>query len=164
MHMLRSWPLLLLCALPLGGQEEAGRNRLGLSNPAKQDVPYLIHGSEILELEQLEASTEESKNQLVYWVPGTASSVRTPLAAPEFLFHSSAIDPRDLRLYGFELARGRRELLYRKKKKTVAEPYFLNLEGVANRLVRIRINASLQPGEYGLTPDGRNTVFPFAVF
>ncbi len=104
------------------------------------------------------------KNQLKYWISGTAASTRTPLAAPEFLFNSQQIDPRDLRLYGFEVTGGRRELLYSKKKKVVAEPYFLQLEGIQDRIVRIRINASLAPGEYGLTPDGHNIVFTFSVF
>ena len=162
--MIRLGTLAALCALALPGQQGEGRNRLGVPNPAKQDVPYLIHGSEIRELEQAEAMEEEIKNQLRYWIPGTASMVKTPLAAPEFLFDSNEIDPRDLQLYGFDIVKGRREILYRKKKKVVAEPYFLQLEGIQDRVVRIRINASLAPGEYGLTPEGRNTVFTFAVF
>lgn len=156
--------LVPLCVLALHGQQDPSRNRLGLPNPDKQDIPYLIHGSDLRKLEQLEAVPEETKNQLRYWIPGTSARVETPLAAPEFLFDSAEIDPRDLRLYGFKVVGGRRELLYRRKKKVVAEPYFLQLEGVVDRVVRIRINASLAPGEYGLTPDGRNTVFTFTVF
>ena len=162
--MIRLGTLITLCAVVLSGQDGDGLNRLGVPNPPTQDVPYIIHGSEIRELEQLEATEEVIKNQLRYWLPGTESMIKTPLAAPEFLFDSNEIDPRDLRLYGFDVVKGRRELLYRKKKKIVAEPYFLNLEGVEGRVVRIRINASLPPGEYGLTPDGRNSVFTFAVF
>lgn len=162
--MVRALLLLSVWALALPGQDDPARNRLGLPNPAKQDVPYLIHGSALQELERLEAAAEEAKNQLRYWIPGTAAQVRTPLAAPEFLFDSSLIDPRDLRLYGFEVAKGRREILYRKKKKVVAEPFFLHLEGVQDRVVRVRVNASLPPGEYGLTPDGSDDVFVFSVF
>lgn len=139
-------------------------NKLGVPNPPKPDVPYLIHGSRLVELEQGEASEEVKKNELRYWVAGGAATAKTPLAAPEFLFDSAEIDPRDLKLYGFEVVKGRREILFRKKKKVVAEPYFLQLEGIEARVVRIRINASLAPGEYCLTPDGRNTVFTFAVF
>ncbi len=154
---------LLACTGPvLPGQAE--RNRLGLPNPPKQDIPYLIHGGDIRELEQVDATEEAAKNQSLYWIAGPAAAARTPLAAPEFLFDSQQIDPRDLSLFRFETKNGRRELLYRKKKKVVAKPYFLNLEGVAGHVVRIRINASLAPGEYGLTPDGRNIVFTFAVF
>ena len=157
--MARIATLLILGALALAGQ--ADRNRLGSPKP---DIPYLIHGSDIRELEQVDATEEIAKNQLRYWIAGPAASVRTPLAAPEFLFDSQQIDPRDLTLFGFEIKNGRRELLYSKKKKVVAEPYFLNLEGVAGRLIRIRINASLAPGEYGITPDGQNIVFTFSVF
>lgn len=162
--MLRLSILAPLCIVVLHGQQDPSRNRLGLPNPDKKDIPYLIHGSDLRELEQLEAVGEETKNQLRYWIPGTAAQVETPLAAPEFLFDSAEIDPRDLRLYGFDVVKGRRELLYRRKKKIVAEPYFLQLEGIFDRVVRIRINASLPPGQYGLTPDGRNTVFTFSVF
>jgi len=156
--------LMALCALALLGQQEQEHNKLGLPNPDKQDVPYLVHGSRILELEQAEAVEDESKNQLRYWIPGSGAEVRTPLAAPEFLFDSSLIDPRDLRLYRFEVVKGQREVLYRKKKKVVAEPYFLQLDGVEGRVVRIRVSASLPPGEYGLTPIRSNAVFSFAVF
>ena len=155
--------LLALCALTLAGQSD-GRNKLGLPNPAKQDIPYLIQASEIHELEQTEATPEEVKNQMRYWMAGTTSAAKTPLASPEFLFDSKDIDPRDLSLYRFEVVKGRRELLFRKKKKIVAKPFMLHLEGVENRVVRIRVNSSLDPGEYGLTPDGRDTVFVFAVF
>ncbi len=160
--MARIAMLLVLSALALPGQ--ADRNRLGLPNPPKPDVPYLIHGSDIRELEQVDAMEEITKNQLRYWIAGPAAAVRTPLAAPEFLFDSAQLDPRNLSLFGFEVKNGRRELLFRKKKKVVAEPYFLNLEGVAGRVIRIRINASLAPGEYGITPDGQNIVFTFSVF
>lgn len=160
--MARIATLLILGALALSGQ--ADRNRLGLPNPSKPDIPYLIHGSDIRELEQVDAMEEITKNQLRYWIAGPAATIRTPLAAPEFLFDSQQIDPRDLSLFGFEVKNGRRELLFSKKKKVVAEPYFLNLEGVAGRVIRIRINASLAPGEYGITPDGQNIVFTFSVF
>ncbi len=162
--MRRLGALLALSVLALPAQDGDSRNRLGLSNPPQQDVPYLIHGSEIVELERSEAREEEAKNQLRYWLPGTAASVKTPLAAPEFLFDSKDIDPRDLRLYGFEVVKGRRVLLFRKKRKTVAEPYFLQLDGIEARVVHIRTGASLAPGEYGLTPDGSNAVFTFSVY
>lgn len=162
--MLRLGTLLLLCSLTLPAQTDEHRNRLGLPNPPKQDVPFLIHGNDLRELDQTKAVEEEIKNQLRFWIPGTVSTVKTPLAAPEFLLDSKDLDPRDLRLYGFEVEKGRRELLYRKKKKIVAEPYFLQLDGIEARVVRIRISASLPPGEYGLTPDGSDAVFTFAVF
>lgn len=163
--MARTALVLALCAVALHGQQDPpSRNRLGVPNPTRQDVPFIIHGSEIRELERVEASEELRKNDLFYWIPGAASTVQTPLAAPEFLLDSDQLDPRNLRLYAFSVRGDRREILFRKKKKAVAEPYFLHLTPVGDRIVRIRTNASLPPGEYGLTPDGENTVFPFRVF
>lgn len=162
--MLRLVTVIALCAFALPAQEGSQTNRLGVKNPPKQDVPFLIHGSDLRELETTAAQEEVVKNQLKFWIPGTASSVKTPLASPEFLIDSKDLDPRDLQLYGFQVANGRRELLYRRKKKVVAEPFFLQLDGIEARVVRIRISASLPPGEYGLTPDGSDAVFTFAVF
>lgn len=162
--MSRLVTLLAWCCVTLAAQQDGGLNRLGLPNPPKQDVPFLIHGSQLVELDRAAATMEESKNQVRYWIPGAAAAAKTPLAAPDFLFDSGEVDPRDLELYRFEVVKGRRELLYRRKKKVVAEPYFLNLEGVEERVVRIRINASLQPGEYGITPRGQDSVYTFSVF
>ena len=36
--------LLALCVAALPGQQTDKHNKLGLPNPGKQDVPYLIHG------------------------------------------------------------------------------------------------------------------------
>lgn len=151
----------VLMAATLAGQD---KNRLGLPNPPKPDRPYLIHGSSLVEVETLDAHEEEIKNELRFWVPGATSKTRTPLAGPEFLFEWVEIDPADLRLYGFEEVKGRREILYRKKKKIVARPYFLDIERIDGKVVRIRVNGSLPAGEYGLTPQGRNDVFCFTVF
>ena len=71
--MARMATLMILGALVLSGQ--ADRNRLGLPNPPKPDIPYLIHGSDIRELEQVDASEELAKNQLRYWIDGPAASV-----------------------------------------------------------------------------------------
>lgn len=151
----------VLAALPAAGQE---KNRLGLPNPPKPDRPYLIHGGSLIEVEPLEANEEEKKNELRFWAPGATSNARTPLAGPEFLFEWVEIDPAAFQLYGFEVVNGRREILYRKKKKIVARPYFLDIERIDGKVVRIRVNGSLPPGEYGLTPQGRNDVFCFTVF
>ncbi len=151
---------ILLAAAPA----DQDKNRLGLPNPQKPDRPYLIHGSSLIEVERLDANEEENKNELRFWVPGATSNAHTPLAGPEFLFEWVEIDPADLLLYSFEVIRGRREILYRKKKKIVAKPYFLDIERIEGKVIRIRINGSLPPGEYGLTPQGRNDVFCFTVF
>ena len=148
----------------VSGLSAAETNRLGLPNPEKPDVPYLIHGDNLVEVEVLQAQQEETKNELRFWVAGTSSKARTPLAGPEFLFEWVEIDPSAFRLYGFEVVKGRRELLYRKKKKVVARPFFLLIEQIDGKVVRIKVNGSLPPGEYALTPEGSNAAFPFTVF
>lgn len=161
MRLLTALAAALLLTAPAAGQD---KNRLGLPNPEKPDRPYLIHGGSLIEVEPLEANEEEKKNELRFWVRGATSNARTPLAGPEFLFEWVEIDPSALQLYGFETVRGRREILYSKKKKIVARPYFLDIEPIDGKVVRIRVNGSLPPGEYGLTPQGRNDVFCFTVF
>ncbi len=137
-----------------------------LPDPPKQDVPYLIHATNLLETETSEAVEESDKKAQIYAVAGAASSVRTPLGFPEFLFASDQIDPGTLKLYGFESVNGRREVLIRKKKKIVVRSYYIDVIPQEDGVYRLRVDSSLSPGEYCLTPDGEegsNKVFCFAV-
>ncbi len=154
-------PAIACLGLPAAAEET---NKLGLPNPEKPDVPYLIHASSLVETEQSEATEEKRKNELLYAVPGANSGVQTPLASPELLFRTENIDPRDLAFFRFSSVKGRRELLYQKKKKIKAEPIRISLYPVEEGLVKIRVDDSLLPGEYCLTPSGANAVFCFTVF
>ena len=152
-------PLLLLAS-----SAAAQENKLGLPDPAKPDVPYLIHASRIVETEQSQATEATRKNELVYTVPGAGSPVTTPLASPEFLFRYETINPSDLTLFQLIPKNGRRELLFRKKKKILAQQIRLDVFPVQDNLVRVRVDESLANGEYCLTPNGSNAVFCFNVF
>lgn len=154
-------PAIAYLGLPAAAEET---NKLGLPNPEKPDVPYLIHASSLVEIEQSEATEQRKKNELVYTVPGANSGVQTPLASPELLFQSENIDPRDLAFFRFASVKGRRELLYQKKKKIKAEPIRISLYPVEEGLVKIRVDDSLPAGEYCLTPNNSNAVFCFSVF
>jgi len=77
-------PLLAVAALPAAEEE----NTSGLPTPEKADVPYLIHATNLVELEQSTANEETQKNDQLYWVAGANSPVQTPLAGPQFLFKS----------------------------------------------------------------------------
>ncbi len=134
-----------------------------LPAPPKKDVPYIIHATNLLEVEQNTATAEEDKKQLIYFVPGATSGVTTPLAFPEFLFAPDQIGAKSLELYRFEPVKGRREILIRKKKKNVAKPYFIDILPQAEGVVKIRVDGSLSPGEYCLTPTGSDKVFCFTV-
>jgi hypothetical protein len=142
----------------------AQANKTGLPNPEEADLPYLIHASSLLATERSEVREETRKKERYYTLPGAASPAQTPLASPEFLFRSEKIDPKDLQLYPFTSKGGRRELLFQKKKKFVSRAIRLSVYPVDGELVKIRVDESLPPGQYCLTPPGSNTVFCFAVF
>jgi hypothetical protein len=153
-----------MAVLLLISSAAAQQNKLGLPNPDKADLPYLIHASRIVAAERSEAGEVTNKNELIYTVPGVSSPVKTPLASPEFLFLSETIDPHDLTFFRFESKGGRRELLFQKKKKVVARTIRLTVFPVEERLFKVRVDESLQSGEYCLTPNGTNAVFCFGVF
>ena len=137
-----------------------------LPDPPKKDTPYLIHATNLLETETNQATEASDKKAQIYWVPGATSSARTPLGFPEFLFAQDQVDARSLRLYAFEGVNGRREVLIRKKKKIVVQAYYIDVIPQSEGLFKLRVDSSLKPGEYCLTPDGEqgsNTVFCFAV-
>lgn len=137
-----------------------------LPDPPKKDTPYLIHATNLLETEASQATEVSDKKAQIFWVPGAASSARTPLGFPEFLFAQDQVDPHTLRLYAFENVKGRREVLIRKKNKIVVQTFHVDVIPQSEGLFRLRVDSSLKSGEYCLTPDGEqgsNTVFCFAV-
>jgi hypothetical protein len=133
--------------------------------PPKADVPFMIHAGNLTETEHLTATEERKKDLVTYVVPGAASAVRTPLAGPEFLLLSAKLDPNALQLYTFEVKNGRRQISFNeKKKKQNPQPHILSVFPVAAGLFKLRVDASLERGEYCMSPDGTNDVFCFAVF
>ena len=133
--------------------------------PPKADVPYLIHAGSLVETESGEAVEESTEKEQRYAVAGATSSARTPLALPELALKPESLDPGQLELYRFEPLNGRREILIRKKKKVVAEPYHVTaLPSAEKGVYRLRVAQTLPPGEYCLTPQGTNQVFCFTVF
>ena len=152
----------LLGAVPLAAQSTA-RSKSGLPDPPKKDVPYLIHADVLAETESSEAQEETRKEEQVYTVAGATARVKTPLAGPEFLLESEALAPNKLSLYKMESKAGRREVVLAKKKKPVAKPIVLSVFRVHDKIFKIRVDESLESGEYCLSPDGSNAVFCFAV-
>lgn len=133
--------------------------------PPKADVPYLLHAGNLVETAHAVAGEEKKKNEVTYFVPGATSTVRTPLAGPEFMLQSENLDPNTLRLYAFEVRNGRREIsFHEKKQKQNPVPLILSVFPVAERLFKIRVDESLERGEYALSPDGSNDIFCFTVF
>lgn len=161
MKTVRFWWALLL-ALTLLAQSTSKR-KSGLPDPPKKDVPYLIHADLLLETETNEAKEETRKEEQFYSIPGASSQVKTPLAGPEFLFESENIAPQRLQLYKLDSKNGRREVVVARKKKPVARPIRLSIFLIQGKLYKVRVDESLPPGEYSLSPDGSNAVFCFAV-
>ncbi len=157
------WYVFLVTVTGLALQA-AEKNKLGLPNPDKPDIPYLIHANALVETEKAVATEQTPKNLLIYQVPGASSEVKTPLAGPEFLVAAENLDPYRLQLYRFESKNGVREILMRKKKKVLARPVILTVFEVERGLYRVRVDESLKLGEYCLTPEGSNDVFCFAVY
>ncbi len=134
-----------------------------LPAPPKKDVPYIIHATSLVEVEQSDAVPQEDKKQLIYYVQGATSGVNTPLAFPEFLFAPDQLDPNTLELYRFDQVNGRREILIRKKKKNVARAIYIDVLAHSEGVNRLRVDGSLSAGEYCLTPSGADQVFCFTV-
>ncbi len=152
----------------LGGEQAGmpvlrGQGKSGLPDPPKKDVPYIIHADLLIETDAGEATEETRKDEQLYAVRGAAAAARTPLAGPELLFHSEKFPAEKLLLYRLEPRAGRREVIIARKKKPVARPMRVSLFRIREKIVKIRVDDSLAPGEYCLSPDGSNAVFCFGV-
>jgi hypothetical protein len=130
--------------------------------PAKADVPYLKHASELVATEAGEAKEEKKKDDLIYTIQGAASSVKTPLASPIFIFKSDKLSPEKFGLFKLTVKGGHREITMNSKKPT--PPIRIEVSRLDKGLYRIEVSESLEAGEYSLSPDGSNQVFCFQVF
>ncbi len=132
--------------------------------PDKPDLPYLLHASNLIPTEASEAKEEKKKNDVIYYVPGANSAARTPLAEPIFLIRTEKLSADRLELYRMEVKNGRREVIFPEKKKSGPRPAPLSVRKVADGLYRVEASATLDPGQYSLTPAGSNQVFLFEVY
>jgi hypothetical protein len=132
--------------------------------PPQTDLPYLKHAETLVPTEMLEAKEEKGKkDDITYVIAGAASSARTPLASPTFLLQTDKVIAAKLSLYKLESRNGRREITFSPKKqpKTIrVELTRLNTD----RLYRLEVEESLEPGEYSLSAEGSNTVYCFQVY
>ncbi|MCX6632154.1 MAG: hypothetical protein NTW28_31475 [Candidatus Solibacter sp.] len=132
--------------------------------PPQTDLPYLKHAENLVPTEVLEAQEQKGKkDELTYVIAGPASSARTPLASPIFLLQTDKLVAAKLALYKLEARDGRREITFSPKKqpKTIrVELTRLNTD----KLYRLEVDESLEPGEYALSAEGSNQVFCFQVY
>lgn len=133
--------------------------------PPKPDVPYLLHGSTLVPTEGVEAKEEQGKkDESTYIIDGAASTAKTPMAEPIFLFESDKINADRLELYRLEVKNGRREITISQKKRKGPRQFRITVNRVSDRLYRIEAGESLENGEYSLSPSDSNRAFCFEVY
>ncbi|MCZ2157529.1 MAG: hypothetical protein LC114_27155 [Bryobacterales bacterium] len=133
--------------------------------PPKPDVPYLVHGDQLVETDQAEATQSEEKKRTVYTTPGASATARTPLAEPIFLIRPEKLKAEQLSLYQMKVEKGNRQVSFGVKPgKDDSQPIPLLFDERKDGTVIIEANKYLENGEYCLSPSGANTVFCFQVY
>lgn len=155
---MRSTIFLFLAALAFGQKYDGPR-------PPKPDLLYIVHADNLVPTEAVEAKEEGRKKDTQYSIAGAASQARTPLAEPIFIMESDKIRPEDLQLYRFDVKSGRREVtISQRRSRGGPRPLRLSVTRLEGRLYRIEADEELENGQYGISPNGSNTVFCFEVY
>lgn len=154
---------ILVFALAAAGAAQSRLNQP--PNPPKPDVPYLLHATNLVETEEAEAKEEKRKNDTIYHVPGVSSPARTPLAEPIFIIRAEKLAPERLELYRMDVKGNRREITFPERRgKNSPRPYPLSVRKLGEGIWRVEVSATLENGQYALTPSGSNKVFLFEVY
>ncbi len=159
--------LLLGCALagllhvPAAAQE---KNKYDGPVPPKPDIPYLLHASNLIPTEVVQAGQQERKGDTVYTISGATSPARTPLAEPIFLMQAEKLSPERIELYRLEPKGGQREISIARKAKRNSRPLRLMVSRVEGRLYKLEVAQTLEDGEYSLSPADSNEAFCFTVY
>ncbi|MBM3740274.1 MAG: hypothetical protein FJW39_31355 [Acidobacteria bacterium] len=135
--------------------------------PPKPDVPYLLHATNLVEMETGEAKEEPRKDAVANVVAGAASNAKTPLAEPIFLIASEKLEPQKLELYKMDVKGGKREVVVptgTKRAKNAPRPLRMKWDKLGPGLFRVEVNQYLENGEYCISPQGSMQVFCFQVY
>ncbi len=160
------WPVtafaaLLALSLPVLAQSD----KYSGPRPEKADVVYLKHVDKLIETEVSEAKQSEEKNKTIFRVPGTSSSVKTPMAEPIFLFKTAKINPDKLTLYRMTVENGQRVLSFPiRPGKDSPKAIYIMVTPLERGLFKIEVNEFIDDGEYCLLPEGSNAVFCFSTY
>ena len=153
----RMLPLLIAAVFVASAQKYNG------PVPPKPDLPYLKHADTLVPTEVVEAKEEKKKDEITYVIAGANSSVKTPLAAPIFVFQADKLIADRLGLYKLESKNGHREVTASPKRPLKAIRVVVGR--LTGNLYKIEVDESLEPGEYVLSPEGTNLIsFCFQVF
>ncbi|HVT92526.1 MAG TPA: hypothetical protein VHD76_06745 [Bryobacteraceae bacterium] len=149
----------VVSSIALDAQDYAG------PDPPKADMPYLLRAGALIPTEVQQAKEEKrKKNEVAFVIPGAASPVKTPMAAPMFIFLSDKIPADTLQLFRLEVNGSNRELSTGGKKKDQSMPLRLSVTQLHGKLYRVEAYNSLDPGEYSLSPNSSNEAFCFSVY
>lgn len=136
--------------------------------PPEPDLPYLLHADHLVPTERAEAREQDSKDQIIYTVPGASSPARTPLAEPIFIFRSENIPAEKLELYRMEVKGGNRQISFPKNPERRMRrgpwPVHLKIQALGEKLYWVEVNQYLDNGEYCLSPAGSTAVFCFQIY
>jgi len=153
----------ILCGLALAASLWA--QKYTGPKPPKPDMVYLVHADNLIPTEVAEAKQDTKKNEILYTVNGTNAPARTPLAEPIFMIEAEKIQPTSLELYRFDVKNGHREMtMVQKRTRGGPKPLRLTVTRIEGKLYRIEADEELENGQYGLSPNGSNSVFCFEVY
>ena len=132
--------------------------------PPKPDIPYLLHGSNLIETETGQAREESRKNDTNYVIGGASSPARTPLAEPIFIIDAQKSSPERFELYRLDIKGGNREVTFSNRRRGGNRPLHLAVTPLGGHLYKIEADEPLENGEYALSPSGDNRAFCFEIY
>src|SRR5580704_5886617 len=97
-------PLLLAALATANPQKYTG------PAPAKADLPYIQHATNLIATEPIDAKEQKSGTDTLWTIDGANSPSKTPLALPIFVVKADKLNPASLQLYLLESKEGHREL------------------------------------------------------
>jgi hypothetical protein len=152
--------LLLLAAIVLLGAAEKYTGPV----PPKPDVPYLLHGSTLIETETGQVREESRKSDTNYVVTGASSPARTPLAEPIFIIDAQKSSPERFELYRMDVKGGNREVSFSGRRRGGNRALHLQVTPLGGHLYKIEADEPLENGQYTLSPSGDNRAFCFEIY
>jgi hypothetical protein len=155
--MRRVLPLLLAALFAANAQKYTG------PPPARADLPYIQHATNLIATEPVDAKEQKSGTDTLWTIDGANSPSRTPLALPIFVIKADKLNPASLQMYRLESKEGHRELTGSAKKS--AEPIHVQVTRLSgDNLYQLDVYNSLDAGEYALLAEGSLRMFCFQVF
>jgi hypothetical protein len=132
--------------------------------PPKPDIPYLLHGSNLIETETGQVREESHKSDTSYVIAGATSPARTPLAEPIFIIDAQKSSPERFELYRMDVKGGNREVSLSGRRRGGNRALHLAVTPLGGHLYKIEVDEPLENGEYTLSPSGDNRAFCFEIY